>query len=796
LKTHTVVKIDFCKSKIFSREREVDIPNIRTVALGKLIEISSQRFPYGDLKFPDGSYYKAEGDAVYFFLEKPTVAIRSTIEFMKDWYHEGLKHDFPECRAIIHRGILEKTDTPAGVDYLGKVFEEISAVEKSLDEGKIYVSEQVKQKADPTITKFVFFLERKVVGGEKLRLYYLAFSDPRTFEDDALAHLLFIAHKESAEMRDRILRFFIVQYILEVGPLEIMSEFEKWSKQKGYPVPPRSKIESLLNDQTMFLKEGDSKRSVFKISKEKSAEFLRAQEAYEEAVKEAVHTVSDQIKKTTGTDTSVEGFDVKTIMDEYLCGVFSEIRMIANYFRDTRSFYESNPASFSKYEYVIDRYLQDIDHLAARQWKNGFVEGLKILTEKESAYISTIFHNILAGYYLNRSFHTSPYQVEKLQKRQIYLDTNILYALRCGASNFHEKVKYFSDRLGAVGLKLKLYPFSVVEFETSLEKVENEYRINPTSASLLNWNPWLYQEFRRRPHVYLNDITTCRLTSSVTKGRTVNESNFDAIQDELDRNSVTLEMDYETFTEDEQEELWNELRTVILSRTGDMAEYWRYSEKLDKQQDAIIEHDVNLIENVKRRYSEQGKDDLGPIVLLITLDSKILKCRRDYPFIISAEQFLEFMMPYLFLSEIPESEPNKFPNEILSATLGVHTNYWKPDCTDVISMFFSDPDAFKDTCVLGPNISLVAENLSLNRLQETAQKSTTMPDAERNQLIESLAEKTAKEIVKKTEKTFDARKLSLLEETLEKITTEKEKYKAQSDKLRKTLKYYKRTRRK
>ena len=82
----TIVKIDFCKSKLFSKEMESDYPNIRTLGIKKLLNISTERFPYGDTKYPEGSFYKEEGDAVYFIIEKPTVAIRSSIEFMKEWY--------------------------------------------------------------------------------------------------------------------------------------------------------------------------------------------------------------------------------------------------------------------------------------------------------------------------------------------------------------------------------------------------------------------------------------------------------------------------------------------------------------------------------------------------------------------------------------------------------------------------------------------------------------------------------------------------------------------------------------
>lgn len=795
MKKQTVVKIDLCKSKIFNREQEEEFPKIRSVTLDKLLDISTKRFPYGDEKYPKGSFYKQEGDAVYFILDKPTVAIRSAIEFMKEWYYNGLKHSFPECRVIIHRGMLEKTHTPAGDDFLGKVFEDIAAVEKTLDDGKIFVSDNVRKNADRTITKFVYYTERKVIKDDKVKLYYLAFSDPRTFENDALAHLLFIAHKESAKTRDQIISFFIVQYILEEGPLSDFAKFENWSKQKEYPLLPKEKIKSLLENRDLFVKGGASEFPMFHLAQEKKDEFLKAQDQYNSEVKIAVQIVEEEITKVMGTNLALKGFAIREIMDEYLCGIFSEIRMIANYFRDTTSFYDSDAETFKRYDYILDRHLVDIDNDIANKWKAGFISGLKKLTEKESYYISAIFHNILAGYYLNRSLHSSSYQIEKLQKRNIFLDTNVLYSLRCRASNFHEKVKYFSERLSAIGLNFKLYPFSVSEFENSLEKVEIEYKKCPNSYKLINWNPWLYQEFRANPHKYLNDISTCKLIFSVAKGKAVCEENFHKINKELGKNNITLETSYETFSEEEKEILWEKLRSLILSKTGDMEDYWGFSEKLDIQQKGVIEHDVNLMENVRLNFSKLGEDELGPLVLLITHDSKLLKCRKEYPFVISVEQFLEFMMPYLFLSEIPETDPNGFPNQILSAHLGIHTSYWKPNNKDIITMFFSDPDLFKQECVFGSNISTIAKTLSMDRLGEIVKNSENLPEDEQNKLAQMLAKKVEDAIIKNTEKAFGSHKLKSLEEKLEKEKTEKEKYKTKSEKLRRTLKYYKRVKR-
>ena len=153
------------------------------------------------------------------------------------------------------------------------------------------------------------------------------------------------------------------------------------------------------------------------------------------------------------------------------------------------------------------------------------------------------------------------------------------------------------------------------------------------------------------------------------------------------------------------------------------------------------------------------------------------------------------MMPYLFLSEIPEIDPNRFPNQILSAHLGVHTSYWKPGNEDIITMFFSDPDSFDRDCFLGPDISIIAKKLNLDRLSEIVKNSRDLPEAEKSKLAKTLAEKVKDAIKKDSQKSFESHKLRILEDKIEQEKSEKEKYKARSEKLRRTLKYYKRVKR-
>lgn len=792
LKTQTVVKIDLCKSKLFNQAREAATPDIRKIALRKLLDISTARFPRSDEKYPNGSFYKADGDAVFFILDKPTVAIRSAIEFMKQWYHDGLKQEFPESRVLIHRGEIDSTTAPGGTEIVGKVFEDIAVIEKTLDDGKIFVSEDVKKNSDITITKFVHFGTRKDAQNRSLSIFYLAFSDPRTFQDDAWAHTLFIAHKESAEIRKRIFRFFLVEYLLENKQLSVLAEFEAWAKSKDYSVLPRKEIESLLADQSLFVKDPTDGITTYKLKQEKIHDLKRTQDSYQASVDRDIKAISEEIEKETNVKGATKGFDIKKIAEEYLCGVFSEIRMIANYFRHTLHLHDSDGSTYKRYDYILDRHLENLKEPLATQWKNGFVLGLKKISDRNSLLISAIFHNILAGYYLNRSFHASPYQLEKIRKRRIFVDTNILYALRCEVSSFHERVRYFADRLNMIGVSLKIYPFSIAEFEASLEKVEIFHRRNPNSPYLTNWNPWLYQEFRSNPHKYINDIGVCRHHYSVAKGRPIEEENYPTINTELKTNNLRIEPKYETYSEEEKRAIWDELKSSILTRAWDVEEYFASLDKLTRQQESVIEHDVNMLENVKTHHKQQGNDDLGPKVMLITTDSKLIRCRKDYPFVITTEQFLEFMMPYLFLSDIPAEDPNKFPNKLLSAQLGIHISYWEPSVLDVIKGFFAHPDCLEQDTLYAAQACSFSSILNRQRLAEIIEGSRDLPPNEKEQLASQVAETVQDQMREKNEVALAKSQVEILKQKLEKEKQEKEKHRARAQKLQRTVKYWKR----
>ena len=189
----TIVKIDICKSKRYAANQEKVNPSVRKDALEKLLAVSCACLPGEDKAYPEGSHYKAEGDAVYYVVEKPTVGLRAAIEFMQSWYHQGLS-EYPDCRVLLDRGPIDEIEAAGKVELTSRAFENLAVMEKLVGDGKVYLTRAVLDSCDQTMVKFSFFRDFAPIDGEILKVYWADFLDPRTVADSGLVHALFVAH--------------------------------------------------------------------------------------------------------------------------------------------------------------------------------------------------------------------------------------------------------------------------------------------------------------------------------------------------------------------------------------------------------------------------------------------------------------------------------------------------------------------------------------------------------------------------------------------------------------------------
>jgi hypothetical protein len=738
----TIVKIDLVGSKSVSAANQLKNPNIRRQLLEKLLEISKSNFPYSEEKYPEGSYYKAEGDAVYIILDKPTVALRASIEFMQSWFNAKVPdlERCPDCRIMIDRGDIQTVKTPGGDDFVSAAFENIAVAEKGLQGGRIYLSQEVMENCDKTLARFVSYSGVQPRPAEKIPIYYVEFLDPRTTDDSSLLHALFITHPKSQEARDRVLELFILEYLLEKEALTDFNEFNNWARSRAYPTLPHAKLKELCDDSSYLDSESRDGATVYELTKAGLATLKRAKDDFKSAQEECVKLVQSSVTKHCGTPKAAEQYDICKIIEEYLCAIFSEIRMMANYFRETSQLFNAESNTLERFDYILRRNLPFTDGRYFGEWKNAFIEGLQAASGANNGYVAAVFHNVLATYYLNRSVKPSAYQVTKLRQRVLYVDTNVMYALRVPASSYHEAVKYFVDRLAQLDLALHVFPFTIEEYEKSLALTEQEF--NKGSTFLLRWNPWLYQEFMRNKGRYLGQFAVCRQRYSVSKGKAVTSAVYDAIDSELKNDDLLLDREFTRLSVEDRENLWSEMRRHMTARSWSIDEYYDFIHESTKSAERIA-HDTDCVHNLEKKFDNLGRDELGPRLMFITLDRQLARARKKYEFIVSSEQFLEFMLPYLFLSDIPVKDAEKFPNQLLSAQLGTLLVGRKIEATDLVRGFLTDPAAAEQYAKgqLGPVAIEIATTLSSSRFQGIVEQTRELAESKREDAVNQIATK-------------------------------------------------------
>jgi DNA-binding PadR family transcriptional regulator len=355
----TIVKIDLVGSKSVAASHQLRNPAVRQQLLEKLLEISKNKFPLSDQKYPIGSYYKAEGDAVYFILAKATVALRAAIEFMQSWFNVRLP-DFdqcPDCRVMIDRGDIQTVETPAGDDFVSAAFENIAVGEKGLQGGSIYASQDVVENCDKTLARFVSYSSVQPRPGEKIRIYRVEFLDPRTTDDSSLLHALFIAQPKSQAARDRILELFILEYLLEKKTLSEFRDFNNWAVAKSYPALPLDKLKGLCEESTYLNSKTTRDATSYTLTPDGLATLEQAKKDFQRDKERCIETVERTIVKQCGTPKATEQYDLPNIVEEYLCAIFSEIRMMANYFRETSQLFVSEPNELERFDYILRKHL-------------------------------------------------------------------------------------------------------------------------------------------------------------------------------------------------------------------------------------------------------------------------------------------------------------------------------------------------------------------------------------------------------------------------------------------------------
>jgi hypothetical protein len=216
--------------------------------------------------------------------------------------------------------------------------------------------------------------------------------------------------------------------------------------------------------------------------------------------------------------------------------------------------------------------------------------------------------------------------------------------------------------------------------------------------------------------------------------------NIELIRGRLQEKGLTLDESLKSYSRDEVKELWAVLRNEMAKAEPNLYQYWAFIYKMNSKAEQVINHDVTCLQNVYEKSQAAGQDELGPKVYFVTVHRALLRLRRKYPFIISAEQLVEYMLPYMFLGDIPVENAERFPNQLLSAQLGTLIVQKPPEMNDLIRSFLADPSLLKkDPRKLGPQMADAARLLNASRLNEIIDRSQVLDEDKKNIVATEMA---------------------------------------------------------
>lgn len=664
-KSYAVVKIDICGSKEYCEAHSHEHSNVRDYLLSRLSECVNIFYPYSDTSFPDGSFYSAQGDCIYLVLEKSTVALRSTIEFMKEWYSK-LPH-LPDCRAVIDYGLLDETTNLGRLELVGEVFENISVMEKNFNSGQIGVSFEMANRVDNTLVQFIKPMDIQITGKRQVKTMLANYDDPRLINFSSLAHALFIADPAGTNIRERTFEALIIELISEKKYSSVsFDEIDKFFNSKNCPSPGKIELDRIISLSKYLANENnnvtineESKTTIDKVE----TEFIKSKQ---ETVLEIIRKISDEIGIS---DKVIETkINIERLTEEYLCAVFLEIRMIANYFRSTSSVFK-RLSTTHEFDYILKRHLQHIlsDNIEEFIFiKRAFLESLRDLALNENIYIASIFHNVFMLYYLNRNSKYAHGQLAAIKSKEYYLDANAFYAYKCSSSNYHTLLKFSIEKLISLGCEFSIFDKSLQEYREALNYALRSK--DPKEIDFFNstYQPWIWQEFNSNQNKYRGDFKYCVMLHQVPMNLKDNVD-FTTAETELKKKGIYLKSLVPFLEQEELGKLYNDVYEV--KKKYDREAHMYLPKGSPETYHLIVLHDANCL----NKLSHPCTNPFNAKELFITCDFSLSKIRKMSPdsfdFIITVPEFYEFMLPYMFMENLMTNSPVSYPNFILASTL-------------------------------------------------------------------------------------------------------------------------------
>lgn len=680
----TLVKVDLVGStSFFNKIIDGSAWTLERV-ISELQDAVKKIFPDASTFVPQGSFVRAEGDAVLLAIDKPTVALRCAIELQKFW--AGHRTKIPDIRVIIHSGELSISYDIAGhVALTGLPLAKVAKMEKMFSSGDIGITSEVKSAVDSSI--FSFRRGPDLVDNEVSETWRVIFNDPRLLRDSAIAHAFFIANPESDRIRERAVEALIVDILLAKTPNKAsQSEINDCFKAQGLPRLPSQYLIDITNkssslemiDELLCLRTG----AVNKINEYSKILERNKMEAVEIVFQEI------QAKIKTGASEAYLKEKIAKMIEQYLFAIFLELRMMANYFKSAGQLFE-RLAESPEFDYIIRENLPDISNKQEllTQFRNIFLRSLKNIAPSNNGYVAAIFHNVLLLYYLNRNDEMAAGVLANLGEKRIFLDTNSLYALRIPSMSFHEELKYAIERFQALKAKICVFDISVNEYNQSLDAAMKNYSSGRIAyLSSIGKAPPIWTQYAKNPQQYLGMFENCVNIFRIPKSQGVEESFDDSASRDLGKHGIEF-VKLSNFCQREQlGEIYDDVHTAKDQKerapevNGDANDFF----------DERVLHDANCLFQLKSAIPVSpttAKD------LFVTCDFYLARIRqkrsRSYDFVLTAPEFYELMLPYLFSNNEQHLNPVSWPNSMFALLISAEENR-APALSSTFGAFLDD----------------------------------------------------------------------------------------------------------
>ena len=662
----TIVKLDLCGSKNFFYQHRHRV-GIRRDTLSQLIDTSAPIFPNSHEHYPHGSRYATQGDCVYYILEDPTVAVRCTIDFLREW--ESTSESLPDCRAVIDTGPIEETTHGARTELISSAFDNISVIEPLYGPGEIGVTDPVVTGTARSLVNFIRRQETPVTSKHRIISWLANYENPRLVRDSSLVHALFVASSNSTTVRERTYEAVIVECVMErVDGRASPQQIKDAIKEKQCPTISDDQLSEIVHKSEYL----DDHQDYVELSPEADDTLNTIRDKFQDSRDSFVRGVAERFSKRIGVTPEViqSRLDIAELLERYICAVFLELRFMAAYLVATHHVFDSD-SSFSDFDYIL---VQRIGKKLVRSneeflfFKRAFLDSIREALTAANAYVASVFHNVLMLYYLNRNERYIHEQIATIRTKRIYLDTNTLYAYMCRASEHHNLVEYALQKLKVMGVKPIVFDRSVREYNESLASVAIiAERARPDWVAL-EYDPWILQEYKNNQAAYNNNLSYCIDMHRIPMGDARASDEFLALESALRDKNIMLEPLQPYLGEVELGSIYQhvyEAKQVFDRDLGEMI----VKGSLDTYHAKVL-HDANCLHHL----SNEGPTPYELKKMFVTCDYRLAKVRknqRGYDCVVTIKEFYEFMLPYLLLSDTISSDPVDIPRFLLASAISL-----------------------------------------------------------------------------------------------------------------------------